>query len=710
MVTTYKSSFVDALVTDPHAPTLEYLKDAYPGIATKILELASSPSGPGLTVTRDEGSWTLSWTMHSRNVPIEKAEELLQVFHALMAQPARDEFTWPTALEKLYRAYEGNGSNRPRLQVEPDKPFSFEAVPFELPWSDPRDPERISNLWQRGIAAIPVAFGAKGAAAMLPKWKHLQDEQPTEKDWRKWGFSRFRIANTALLFGHGGAGMVKLYDIEIEDFQEYWARPDRDFWLANTIVYKSKKSAHILIMSDEVVPSTRAEGRFEFRGHGSYSLAPGSIHPDSTEELPIRYEQINDSTRTILKVTNVPAFVHHYFPALFAKQFEIASEVAAVERETGKPLDGETGKPLDGETVIAIIHYMQWKALRKRAKRENVEFVHIPVYMDKLHISHEDARDYPRGKVASRAIRASLQRDLTLDEDDPRAVAMERCGFIKSRMCQTHGERKKQPNYCKDPTCPDCGTKTTERLATMEMPDLTGDTYYTQYQFAWKVSHPGQSWMDQGNTIKAETQWWGKQVANLSRPGALLDKLLYRSVALSIGPIGDKSMILGRVMILEEGKGEAAKYAAKLIKRMEERSGMTVSSDVNSTQSGDMCVVQAMENSSLHILSLAAESPEYWQIAKDSLKGVRMFQSYGEFRRVEDQAQEAIEKRREEEGEEDVTICGECGKPLFIHLHHPDEPADFAKAVPILRGKKFYEKQRANSASGGYRKARRKRS
>lgn len=301
-----------------------------------VEELANTPTGPaslGYRHTRDETAWNLAWRSLKARLPYDDALRLMQRLHSLMAQPQADPFSWEVCQEKLDRVY-GHAKGGPkghrrgptrREQAEHARlPFNAHPVSFSLPYSRAGDPDRLRRLWDAGVAAIPVALGAKGSKGHLPKWKHLQTQRPALRDWHKWRTPRFQEGNTALLFGHTAAGMVRLYDIEVEHGEEFDAHPNRDYFLEHTPVIVSHKSAHIVIASSETVGSSGStdengvgDHRLEFRGLGNYTLAPGSIHPASTPERPVVYEQFNPLCDTILMVENVPAFAHHHFPGLF---------------------------------------------------------------------------------------------------------------------------------------------------------------------------------------------------------------------------------------------------------------------------------------------------------------------------------------------------------------------------------------------------------
>ena len=310
------------------------------GLPRRLREFVSNPIPFS---ARDSTAWTFAVTCQRAGLPEAEAEELASRLHAQMAQPpiAEDFYALETVLEKVARAFGSPARYLPHpLRSRPSDAvsgaFTATPVPFDSSClvAPSGDPKRLKKLWDAGIACIPIPLGGKAgtAEAKPPKFKHLEDALPGESDWAKWKSDWYRQANTGILFGHSGPGIQTLYHVEVESFEEFWKDfPHRDYFLANTPVIASAKSAHIYIASDDRTPSggthhyTCSYGpdgkkNLEFRGHGTYAMAPGSLHPSSTPERPVVYRVLNEATPTILKVANVPAFVHHYFPALFGVQ------------------------------------------------------------------------------------------------------------------------------------------------------------------------------------------------------------------------------------------------------------------------------------------------------------------------------------------------------------------------------------------------------
>ena len=321
---------------DPEPQRLAGLIARYRGaslswVPLRILELAATPTRPDApgkpsVFTRHSTSLRLSWLCFLNHVSEETCLELMYALWDGMEQPERD--SYPAALidrmvQDTYR--KGDPS---KLRQSPQRAWgtdsdSWRATPraFEMPVIDTEDPDRVRTLWDKGFAAIPVPSGEKGSSRN-PKFAHLKTSRPTEAEFQKFSRGWYKQGNAALLFGNENEGIHRLYDIEIEHWEDFWngdtAR--RDYFMSNTPVMKSAKSAHIFFRSKEVVHTTKVDGIVEFRGSNNYTMAPGSIHPSSTPAHPVIYQQINTWSGSILDVENVEAFVHRWVPELFAPQ------------------------------------------------------------------------------------------------------------------------------------------------------------------------------------------------------------------------------------------------------------------------------------------------------------------------------------------------------------------------------------------------------
>ena len=300
-----------------------------------LLRLAATPTTPDTReshsqFTRDTAAWKLAWGCHQANVGIDIAHALMDYLFDGMAQPERDTYSSKEAHAKVTRAYKQDWTSYPGDEPYAHKgPWDARLEPFRLPTPEMGDPNRIEELWAAGFPVLPIPLGFKGGHGG-PLWEHLYGKAghpnigglPKEEDWRVWRQPRFQNGNTAILWGHGNLEHKtrRLYDIEVEYRDAFEAHQARDYFLQSTPCYLSKKSVHIIVTSDEIVRGHKAKG-LEFRGHGSYSLIPASEHPDSTDANPIAYRWYDPSVETILHVSSLPAFVHHYFPELFTKDF-----------------------------------------------------------------------------------------------------------------------------------------------------------------------------------------------------------------------------------------------------------------------------------------------------------------------------------------------------------------------------------------------------
>jgi len=364
---------LDTLVAKYHSPL-------GPWVPQHILELAATPTRPDQpgrpsAFTRNNTALRLSWLCYLNHIPENVCLELMYVLWEGMEQPERDPY--PSALidrmvQDTYR--KGDPDKIKRYTKVSQGQWQAKAVPFVMPAIDPSDPERVRKLWNQGFAAIPIPTGDKGSTRN-PKFSHLKITRPSEQEFQKFSRGWYRNGNAALLFGNENEGIHRLYDIEIEHWDDFWngntAR--RDYFMSQTPVMLSAKSAHIFIRSKEVVHSTKIDGVVEFRGANNYTMAPGSIHPSSTPERPVIYQQINSFAGTILDVENVEAFTHHWVPELFPPVIEnatparieedIRAGVAFGEHETAaesEPQSGAAPRSVARRAVEAAAKYKEW--------------------------------------------------------------------------------------------------------------------------------------------------------------------------------------------------------------------------------------------------------------------------------------------------------------------------------------------------------------
>lgn len=494
------------------------------------------------------------------------ADQAMRDLHSLLEQPRGDTYQLSTAMKKLdvaYRqpwagAFRRNGearSDHPNTQPvgvteyerpgkatpeQLDAPFTATPIPFELPVSPAWDETRIRRLWERNIPAIPMPAGTKAGSdrARPPRWKHLQDGRPTESDWKLWSSSRFAQGNTAIVMGHDG-GAICFGVIEFEHAEDFYSHPDHEWFLANTPVVASAKSIHTWIVQklNRVAGDKPTRGdndgdalkqrpvRYEFRGAGNVDTAPGSIHPSG-----VVYTQVNPECKTILEVENVPAFVYHYIPTLFAPAVTLESldgvlvptwEMDIAELWESAPEPKALHEPdLHGHSVMELTNteaadLAEWEearepeSRRKLSKARNDELYGFRRLATKALAMFPPSTDQtldtqldPLALIPSQNLGPNLALaaiPLLLPDPAwfPTPQAMEAllasvmpggdqrirdfrmCGWWTRGMCNEHGERLRTHRTCKATYDPRCPTKLTMKLRQLHLPDLDlrGENY-----------------------------------------------------------------------------------------------------------------------------------------------------------------------------------------------------------------------------------------
>jgi len=668
-------------------------------IPAKLLDIVRTPSGPAPShLGRDDSAFEIAWRSKAARLSEEQALGLEREHFALMAQPKGDEYPWEACEEKVLRVYSSTATGvRPTSLPLPSPEFTATILPFTLPSSPSGDLDRVRRLWAHGIAAVPVAKGKKGGKDTNPKFKHLEAARPTEDDWRKWGtIVKWRGGNTFLLFGNEAPGVTMLYDIEVENFQEFWEHPSRDYFLEHTPVIQTKKSAHILIASadHEVLGTKKIDGRLEFRGHNNYTLAPGSEHPDSTPEKPIFYEQINPLTDTILSVTNVRAFVLQHFPD-FRKAWQVAGQgVVEIPLEEHHP---QPSAPDKGDPMGAYFTFQ--KSMREAMSPQDdiglqienapVDVMANPHYINGGILARDTDILLPETRwcLSTRDL-YDLQVEVSDgDAHDVRARRYQTCLWLASRLCKDHGVQWAGRRYCLDPACIQCPTPTTWRLSGIRLPDLPPDSsgVYRTIEFTWAFGKEVRSVFDLADRLKQEAKWFGGEISKIAHHKGIKGKLLFRNSALRLARVGGGHGFYGTVCIQEDVAGESDPTWAKLEKKIRARAAQREFTRREvSTRKGLGPVVQAMLSSSIHLLGMDDALPTYWIEWQEFSRGYGLFQSYGRFLDLEHEssagAKEELAKKPEP-----PTECPECEQPLREQIHPPEVKPTWEKALQVYK-------------------------
>ncbi|MDO8751604.1 MAG: bifunctional DNA primase/polymerase [Dehalococcoidia bacterium] len=595
----------------PDEPTLLLLRERYRDrhIPIPILELASTPTRPDFPNrpsrnTRDETSRDLAWQCRIRSVPMETALALQETLYSLMDQPHRDEIPWAVLQEKVFRAYEKpllqpkgalppltRGTNWRPLVEHKQEPWEATPVPFTMPFIDREDPERVRKLWDAGFAAIPVPSGGKGSARN-PKFAHLKDRRPTEEEFKKFSKGWYKKGNAALLFGNENPGITRLYAIEVEQFKALWEgdQKRRDYFLANSPVMMSAKSAHIFITSDEVVHTTKLDGVVEFRGSNNYSMAPGSLHPSSSPKAPIVYEQINIAIDTILKVTNVPAFVHHYFPELFkpASSQPTADAVEEWEQKQSQHIRRQrrTGRFFSTLIPAAAAGFLEWPEYII-GNCPDREFLVSPTTYKKLSVLLTNPIRHPKNADLEEAA------EMALGESSKIVERLCHCGMGMHGHCPVHGQVDETGTkaMCSLPWhgCPtDTFRKIASSLTLPNLNDYEGESYHTQ-RYARVIPMPSNGQAGLEDVMKAEYRRWTDTIARIAKRRRYHGKLLARSLCWYI----EESRIYfeGTVMVQEDSPAQCDELQNELTNG---ELAMTLVGEVR-TREGETAVMQLME-------------------------------------------------------------------------------------------------------------------
>lgn len=157
--------------------------------------------------------------------------------------------------------------------------------------------DRALAFLRLGISVIPLPLGTKRPT--LP-WKPYQTRLPTEDEVRAWWSEGER--NIALVMG----AVSGLIAVDCDDEQaEAWAAANLP---RTTIGTRTKKGKHRFYRHPGTVVPNKArintgEGKLalDVRGDGGYVLAPGSLHPDGGEYIPL-------GTWTRENLANLPVF------------------------------------------------------------------------------------------------------------------------------------------------------------------------------------------------------------------------------------------------------------------------------------------------------------------------------------------------------------------------------------------------------------------
>lgn len=459
---------------------------------------------------RDETAWRFAGALAWARVPTSVWGAAAEGLVSLMHQPPGDVYTAAMALEKMARAATRpagapipKSEYRPALASAPSPspalslaPFSATPVPFVLPILHHGDPDRLKFAWDMGLPVFPVGPKSKGDT---PKWAHLQTERPTDRDWTKWRkVAKWNRGNTAISLGSQAPGALRLYDIEVELWKDFDQHPSREFFLEHTPVVASRKSAHIWIMSDDLVrsakskgPDGKMDGRYELRGMGNQSLAPGSRHPASTPDHEIIYEQFNPLCDTILKVSNVASWLEEYFPGAFSRRAPPAPP--APPDDIPVAWDGERLEEEEETMEGALPRINGWE--RKGAASRLREDAAI-AWQDDARFADFDPRhpqnipcclirDILRMSVfantygATREEIAALARPLYPydhfgERENKVWLNLATCGARSVGACDIHGDRKMRLRTCRSPWCERCVSRLTDRLAVGVYDDLAG--------------------------------------------------------------------------------------------------------------------------------------------------------------------------------------------------------------------------------------------
>ncbi|MDP2661303.1 MAG: bifunctional DNA primase/polymerase [Dehalococcoidia bacterium] len=592
-------------------------------------------------------------------------------------------------------------------------------------YAESGDPGRVASLWSKGYAVMPVPHGIKGGSGN-PKWKGLQTTVPSDEEITAWNTQRrWRDGETAMIFGFDGDSRIHiLYDLEIEHMEEAFAHPKWEWLRTSTPVVLSKKSAHILFESPQIWSSSKDAQGHEFRGRGNYTLAPGSLHPASTDSQPILYRYYDPDIASILVVDNLPAFIHELIPSLFP---EIPPAYGVVGTAPGgaveaPPHPAEMGEPpVDSDDFdstlentpsdkreesveeairreIGLARRLKVMSSQGEAKQprklKTIALFHTVRSMELSDGFSFDTSFLPTPEDLLRLGRRIFRsRDFFNDRDDPRFLRLEACieGGYSTKECGRYHPHSTHRNDCGLRFCNLCATRTARNLSELSYPGLEGEQHYRITRWASVIAQgPDELRSDYlaalPDRIRDEHKKWAKETLLLTHRKAFHNRFGMRATFYSLhnemGPDSDEAshVVAYHTLIMVEDKpGELDGPLG----RMARRAGLTQIGDLT-TQNGEAVAMQAIE---MTYCTLVGVDYLEFQTLEGLFDGLyygtsrsQLFQAYGGLETLLLEQKARHVKQREEAPK----VCqvqmpnGEiCGSPFHTRKAYPEElPAD----------------------------------